>query len=649
MKRFFAYICLVLMVFSAVSCAEKPCPPGKIEMEFQFSELNINLNLSENPYILCVINSEQPLFSVDMFVLRANGVEEPYKRTITDFYKATLCTLHERPVYEEDMTGFKVVARDKGGAEVTGTIRLSVTPIAAAPVTTFSAESLSFAEGDPIPPFGFTVSADSPLVNIQVELISSGTLMELVPPIEQFDNPLSFFFHSSEYVIPEYDINKIPSGIRVSAEDSYGKKSISVLNIDYKALPFPELNVNQVPATDEFSPCSVSGNAKSETGISQIRVYTVGEKYECLVGSQEFAAMENCNFSFTVDGNELRDYVTTIKVVAQDARNKTTEQMVPVEIRPKLWKVGAGEDLLSVIKTQEADSKFRNIKLELAAGAEYNLGSSSYTLTKTLIMAGADGEAPTVRSAASYTFLTSEAVIDSVRFQNLHFTSTKSGAGVFNNSGGCSIGGIAVRECTFDGSYSTSFLRTAGNCTIGEIRIEDCIFRWANTNGNYAFFHTTQASDKVARLTLSGCTMESIFYLWYCNIGSSTVEANVSHNTFVNQKGSSGGYFISIGQSSLKGGITLRKNLFGGSNNVKGGYRMLRANTVTATTEDNWCTPSWKTFSDDSTNGSVNFLSILPEGEDNNDIFADLPAFDLTLKNGTSVRNLGIGDPRWLK
>ncbi|MBQ7610392.1 MAG: DUF5123 domain-containing protein, partial [Bacteroidales bacterium] len=428
-----------------------------------------------------------------------------------------------------------------------------------------------------------------------------------------------------------------------------GKKSFSVLKINYKALPAPELSVNPVAAVDEFSSCSVSGNAKSETGITEVSVYTVGEKYECLVGSQEFAAMENCDFSFTVDGNELRDYVTAIKVVAQDARNKTTEQMVPVEIRPKLWKVGAGEDLLSVIKTQEADSKFRNIKLELAAGAEYNLGSSSYTLTKTLIMAGADGEAPTVRSAASYTFLTSEAVIDSVRFQNLHFTSTKSGAGVFNNSGGCSIGGIAVRECTFDGSYSTSFLRTAGNCTIGEIRIEDCIFRWANTNGNYAFFHTTQASDKVAQLTLSGCTMESIFYLWYCNIGSSTVEANVSHNTFVNQKGSTNGYFISFGQGSLKGSLLLRENLFGGSNNVKGGYRMLRANAVSATTEDNWCTASWKTFTDDGTNGSINFLSILPATEDNNDIFTDLPAFDLTLRYGTSVREKGIGDPRWLK
>ena len=76
---------------------------------------------------------------------------------------------------------------------------------------------------------------------------------------------------------------------------------------------------------------------------------------------------------------------------------------------------------------------------------------------------------------------------------------------------------------------------------------------------------------------------------------------------------------------------------------------MLRANAISPVTEDNWCTKSWKTFSDDATNGSVNFLSILPDTEDNDDIFTDLASFDLTLKAGTSVRTAGIGDPRWLK
>lgn len=649
MKKIFLHLFPVLLVFCALSCAEKPYTPGKIDLDFQFSELEINLNLAESPYILCVVNAEQPLASVSMFLLRKNGVEEPYKSPITEFYKAMLCTVHERPVYDEEMTGFKVVARDKGGAEVSGIVQLNVIPVATAPVTVFSTESLNFAEGDPIPPFGFTVTADSPLVRVNVDLISSGTLMELVPPIEQFENPKQFFFHSSEYTLPAYDINKIPSGIRVTAEDSYGKKSFSVLKINYKALPAPELSVNPVAAVDEFSSCSVSGNAKSETGITEVSVYTVGEKYECLVSMQEFASPENCDFTLNIDGNEIRDYVTTLKVVAKDARSKTAEQMVPLEVRPKLWKVEAGENLLTVIRNQEADAKFRSIKLELAAGAEFDLGSASYTLTKSLILEGAAGERPTVRSSASYTFLTDNAVIDTVRLQHIHFTSTKNGAGMFNNAGGCSISGFVIRDCRFDGSYAGALLRTAGNCILGEVRVEDCIFRWANTSGGSAFFHTTQASDKVARLSLTGCTLEGIFYLWFCNIGSSTIEAKVSHNTFVNQKGSTNGYFISFGQGSLKGSLLLRENLFGGSNNIKGGYRMLRANSVTATTEENWCTPSWKTFTDDGTNGSVNFVSILPATEDNNDIFTDLPAFDLTLRYGTSVREKGIGDPRWLK
>ena len=76
---------------------------------------------------------------------------------------------------------------------------------------------------------------------------------------------------------------------------------------------------------------------------------------------------------------------------------------------------------------------------------------------------------------------------------------------------------------------------------------------------------------------------------------------------------------------------------------------MLRANKMTTVCENNWCTPDWKTFTDDSTNGAFNFLSILPASEDNAGIFEDLANFDLRIKAGTSVRTNAVGDPRWLK
>ena len=40
---------------------------------------------------------------------------------------------------------------------------------------------------------------------------------------------------------------------------------------------------------------------------------------------------------------------------------------------------------------------------------------------------------------------------------------------------------------------------------------------------------------------------------------------------------------------------------------------------------------------------------MLPAEEDNDGLFTDLAGFDLTVKQGTSVRENGAGDRRWLK
>lgn len=649
MKRLLNIALVAGLLAGVVSCQEDAPAPGKIEMEFQFDALDIDLNVSDNPYVICVINSEQELSSVSMFIVRKDGTEEAYKSPVTDFYKPTLCTIHERPIYDADMAAFKVVAKDIGGTVLSKSVSLTINPLVTAPVLSFSAESLKFAEGDPIPAFGFTVEAHSPLVTVTVELVESGTLTELVSPLEVFSDPMKLTFSSGDFALTDYDLNKIPSAIRVTATDSYGKKGIFVLPIDYKALPSPELTVESMADVNEFAACTVSGTASSETGITEISAYAVGTDYECPVGTKAYDTAGNCSFSINIDGNEIRDYVTGIKVVAKDARNKTATSVVPLKVSPKLWELSPSDNLLAVISEQQDDPKFRTIKLGLPSDGVYDLGSNSYTITKSLVLVGMGENPATVKSSASYTFLTSGAVVDSVSFSNVKFTSGKSGAGMFNNSGGCNIGSISARNCVFEGSYSGAYIRLGGGCVIGSITVDDCIVKWANTSGSFSFFHMTQSSDKVARLRLTNSTISGVYYLWYCNIGSNTIEAEISNNTFVNQKGSANGYFVSFTQSTHKGSLFLKKNLFGGSNNIKGAYRMLRANAISAVTEDNWCTKSWKTFSDDSTNGSVNFLTILPDSEDNDDIFTDLDSFDLTLKGGTSVRTAGIGDPRWLK
>ena len=108
--------------------------------------------------------------------------------------------------------------------------------------------------------------------------------------------------------------------------------------------------------------------------------------------------------------------------------------------------------------------------------------------------------------------------------------------------------------------------------------------------------------------------------------------------------------FFEFQNGSLKGTVKLHKLLFGGSNNVSGGYRMLRANTgMSPDLEENYCTPDWKTFTDDSTNGSVNFLTTLDSAENNDALFRDVENLDLTISPGTTIYVKGVGDPRWIK
>lgn len=646
MKRI--YFVLILLLLGIVSCEKEKYAPGDIDIEFQFDTLPVDLNLAETPYITCVINSETPLEKVSMYIVSSND-ERQYKEDISSFFNPTSCSIFERPVYQDNMIGFKVVAYDKGGGTVSKTMKMDIVSAVTAPKVSFGQEKLSFSEGDPIPDFTFSVKADADIDNVKVDLIESGSVLELVMPIDVFDNPHEFNFDSRDYVLAEYSLNKIPSSIRVTASDKYGKVTMSLLYIDYKALPYPTVKVDELAPVDEFSGCEVKGVAESETGIASVKWYSVGENAEMKIAEVEASGETVFPFSCEVSGDYIRDYITAIKTVVRDRRDKETVIETPLTVNPKLYPVAADDDLLAILKQQASDDSFRSIKLSLAADGVYSLGSSSYKISKTLIIEGEDGgDMPQIVTNSSYSFITDGAVVDSVVFRKVRFTSDKAG-GFMNNTGGCTIKRIVFDGCTFDGLFSQVLYRAAGGNNIGEISVNDCQIWWNNTSGAYAFFHFTQNSDRISSVSLTNSTIAGVFYLLYCNITNSMFDARVEHCTFVNQKGSSSGYHVSFSNSSLTGKVVFKDNLYGGTNNITGAYRMLRANKLTSDCSGNWCTPSWKTFTDDSTNGSINFVKILPENEDNDDIFEDAASGNYTLKTGTSVYTNKIGDPRWIK
>ena len=646
------YILMAAVLLQAVTagCAKEGLQPGAISIRFQFEELGIDLNIVDNPYITCVVNSETGLERVSMFIEYEDGSEVMYKEPITDFYNPKLCSIYERPVYEASMTGFRVEAEDIGGGRAEGAVLLDVTPAVDAPEIVFAQESIAFSEGDPFPDFSFEVTSDSDLAQVTVELVESGSLTALVTPVDAFDDPRHFVFRSADYTLADYDIKRIPSAVRVSAQDSYGKLSIETLPIDYKALPAPEVTVAELSPVDEYVSCTVSGRATSETGIAEVSYYTVGEDYECFIASYPADGSADYAFSAGIPGEEILDYLTGIKVVVKDRRDKETEVTVPLTVNPVYTMLQSGEDLHQTITALMGNDKYRNVKIELPASAEFTL-PEQVPVTKNLMLRGDDsGAQPTVNVASSYAFTTDNADIDAIRFENIRFVSgTGNSFFMGNTTSPCTVGTIECLGCTLEG-FTNAFYRTGAASTISSIVIDGSLIFWGNSNGSYSFLHFTQNTGALEDVTITNSTFTGVMYLHYNNLRNTECNMRIASCTFANTRGSSNGYFISYGGGSVSGTVTLEKLLFGGTCNITGGYRMLRSNAVERNCSDNWCTPDWKTFTDDTTNGSVNFLSILPESEDSGSLFADPQNNDFTIvvKYGT-VFSRGIGDPRWLE
>lgn len=647
MKRYLLYILAFMVAFS--SCSKTDYAPGNIDIEFQFETLPVDLNIVDNPFITCIVRSETGLESVQMMIEMIDGELVPYKTDIREFFNPRHCSIHERLVYTEDMVAFIVRAEDLGGAVKEGRVTFEMTSKVNAPVIEFTAEGISFAEGEPIPEFGFTVSSDADLASVSVQLVESAVSSELLPLIEDFDDAKSFQFNSSEYDLNVYDLNKIPQLVRVVVTDTYGKTSISTLKITYRALPAPVLTMNQVGAAVEFEEFTITGKATSEIGVTRVDCYVLGDGYEALSVGMVTVECQDLNMELTLPGDDIRDYITALKVVATDARNKKAEIVIPITVEPVYESIDASSNLADEINSRFNDNKYRTVKLLLPAGAQYSM-SGELLLKKNLkLKADSADDRPVIKVPSEYTFTTDNAVLDVVSFENISFKTSKSGSYFMGNkSSVASIGELNVSGCVFEG-YTNSFYRTGGAVQMNSLALENNMFLWANTGSGYSFLHFTQSAATLLKTLVRNCTFTGVLYFHYNNTSNTTTELEISNCTFANSKASNNAYFIAYGQSTTKGTVRLKKNLFGGSNNLTGNCRMLRANNVTKDLSDNYCTKSWKTFVDDSTNNSMNFCTNLPDSEDNAQIFMDYESNNFTLLPGTTAYNYGIGDPRWIK
>lgn len=309
------------------------------EILFMTESMSIDLNKTNNPSIVCVINSEVGLNSVQSWIVKEGDIEVEIDNPVTSFFNKNSYSLAQTPVYTEDMIGFKVSATDASGQTSTLTLPFEVIPLRDAPVVSFNEgiNEINYREGDPMPSISIKISSEENLRYVAFSEVVNR--LEKVVPINGQDT-LKFTNNEKEYVLnlqdDDFQFKVGTTAIKIAAgagSSDMVKIKIGTLKVNFEEIPAPEILFDSEGdlQVNEFADLTVTGKINSQSKVTSVSYYKKTTEGKEQIGETIYPDESSYNFSVTLE--RVTFDIQAVVIEATDLLGKTTTIEKPLKVK----------------------------------------------------------------------------------------------------------------------------------------------------------------------------------------------------------------------------------------------------------------------------------------------------------------------------
>ena len=355
------------------------------EILFMTESMSIDLNKTNNPSIVCVINSEVGLNSVQSWIVKEGDIEVEIDNPVTSFFNKNSYSLAQTPVYTEDMIGFKVSATDANGQTSTLTLPFEVIPLRDAPVVSFNEgiNEINYREGDPMPSISIKISSEENLRYVAFSEVVNR--LEKVVPINGQDT-LKFTNNEKEYVLnlqdDDFQFKVGTTAIKIAAgagSSDMVKIKIGTLKVNFEEIPAPEILFDSEGdlQVNEFADLTVTGKINSQSKVTSVSYYKETTEGKEQIGETIYPDESSYNFSVTLE--RVTFDIQGVVIEATDQLGKTTTIEKPLKVK----ELAPAPSIIIDQTAEQCNGVSRDVPIALTGKITSEAGITSVVITKT--------------------------------------------------------------------------------------------------------------------------------------------------------------------------------------------------------------------------------------------------------------------------